>query len=239
MDKVWIMAKKELNTFFNSLLAYILLTLFLGLTGLFTWVLIWDIFSTGQASLKPFFWVCFVSFSIFIPVITMGMFSEEKRSGTIELLLTKSVSDWQVIFGKLLAVFILVLVALLITSPYYISVTFLGDKIDHGQILSGYLAVFLLSLSSISVGLWASSISNNQIISLLISLGVATVLHFFCWLLSFGPFVPGVFDYIAGESHFASMTNGVVAAKDIVYFLSIFLAGLFLTEAVLSKRRQA
>lgn len=239
MDKIWIIAKKELKTFFDSLLAYILLTLFLGLTGLFTWVLIWDIFSTGQASLRPFFWVCFVTFSIFIPVITMGMFSEEKRSGTIELLLTKSISDWQVILGKLVAVFTLVLIALLITAPYYISVTYLGDKVDHGQIICGYLGVILLSLSSVSIGLWASSVSKNQIEALLISLGVATGLHFFCWILSFGPVVPGVFEYISGESHFEPMLNGVIRIRDIAYFLSIFLAGLFLTEAVLSKRRTA
>jgi len=239
MNKVWILAKKELKTFFDSLLAYILLSLFLGLTGLFTWVLIFDIFSTGQASLRPFFWVCFVSFSIFIPAITMGMFSEEKKSGTIELLLTKSITDWQVIFGKLLAVFLLVLTALAITLPYYISVVYLGDNVDHGQILTGYLGVILLSLSSIAVGLWASSISGNQIVALLISLGVAVFLHFVCWLMAFGPIIPGVFDYLSGESHFEALTNGVVDSKDVIYFLSIFFGGLLLTEAVLSKRRQA
>ena len=108
MKKIWIIARRELNVFFDSLMAYILLVVFLGFTGFFTWLLVADVFFTNQASLQSFFSVAYWSLFILIPAITMRMVAEEKKSGTIELLLTKPLTDWQVILGKFLGSLLLI-----------------------------------------------------------------------------------------------------------------------------------
>ena len=169
MKPIWIIAKRELRAFFDSLIAYILIIVFLGLSGFFTWLFGSDIFFIGQATLQPFFSVAYWTLFFFIPALTMKMIAEEKRMGTIELLLTKSVSDWQVILGKFTACLILIGIALLLTLPYYITVWFLGP-IDHGAVWSGYLGMILMSMAYISIGLFASSITNNQIVAFLLSL---------------------------------------------------------------------
>src|SRR4030043_526026 len=131
MRQIWVISKRELRAFFDSLTAYILITVFLGLSGFFTWLFGSDIFFIGQATLQPFFSVAYWTLFFFIPAITMRMLAEEKRSGTIELLLTKSVSDWQVILGKFSACLLLIIIALALTIPYYITVWAIGP-IDPG-----------------------------------------------------------------------------------------------------------
>ncbi|HED08029.1 MAG TPA: ABC transporter permease, partial [Ignavibacteria bacterium] len=167
--KIWIIALKEFRTFFDSLTAYILLVVFLGLSGFFTWISGSDIFFIGQATLQPFFSVAYWTLFFFIPALTMRMLAEENNSGTIELLLTKPITDWQIIMGKFTACLMLIIIALLLTLPYYISIAFLGN-VDNGAAISGYLGLVLISSAYIGIGLFASSISNNQIVSFLVSL---------------------------------------------------------------------
>src|SRR4030065_835384 len=126
MNKIWTIARRELGIFFNSLMAYILLVVFLGFTGAFTWLFMMDVFLYNQASMQSFFGVAYWSFFILIPAITMRMIAEEKKSGTLELLLTKPITDWQVILGKFTGTLILVGIALALTLPYYITIFFLG-----------------------------------------------------------------------------------------------------------------
>jgi ABC-2 type transport system permease protein len=133
MKASWIIAKRELKSFFDSLVAYILLIVFLGISGFFTWLFGSDIFFIGQATLQPFFSIAYFTLFFFIPALTMRMIAEEKRSGTLELLLTKPVSDWNVVMGKFLAALILIMIALALTLPYYITVWALGP-IDHGAV---------------------------------------------------------------------------------------------------------
>src|SRR5688500_10792763 len=166
MHAIWIIAKRELNSFFDSLIAYIMLVLFLGFSGFFTWLLGSDIFFTGQASLESFFNVAFWTLFFFIPALTMRLLAEEKKTGTLELLLTKAVTDRQVVAGKFLSAFILVLVALLLTTPYVITIATLGN-IDAGQIFCGYLGMLLMSAMYISIGLYTSSITSNQVVAFL------------------------------------------------------------------------
>ena len=138
MRQIKIISKREFHIFFNSLVAYILLSLFLGLSGFFTWLYGSDVFFTGQATMQPFFSIAYWTLFFFIPAITMKMFAEEKKTGTIELILTKPVSDWQFILGKFFACLLLIAVALALTLPYYISISLLGN-VDHGAVISGYL----------------------------------------------------------------------------------------------------
>ena len=237
MSKIWTIAAKELRTFFDSLTAYILIVVFLGLSGFFTWLFGSDIFFIGQATLQPFFSVAYWTLFFFTPALTMRMIAEENKTGTIELLLTKSVSDWEVIVGKFLACLLLIMIALALTLPYYISVWSLGP-IDHGAVWCGYLGLVLMSMAYISVGLFASSVSSNQIVAFLLALfiGVFFLIIFQVLASDFTGTVGEILDYLTINNHFESISRGVVDSRDIIYFLSLSFLGLVLAETALSKR---
>ncbi len=238
MRPIWIIAKKELAGFFDSLIAYIILVLFLGFSGFFTWLYGSDIFLVGQASLQVFFSISYWTLFFFIPAITMKMLAEEKRSGTIELLLTKAVSEQQVVIGKFLACLILITLALAFTLPYYITVASIGN-IDHGAVISGYLGLILMSAAYISIGLYTSSITNNQIIAFLgaLFIGLFFQLLFDVIASSSTGFMGRLFDTLSLSTHYDSISRGVIDSKDIVYFLSIIIVGIKLSELSLAKQK--
>ncbi|PIW69316.1 MAG: ABC transporter permease [Ignavibacteriales bacterium CG12_big_fil_rev_8_21_14_0_65_30_8] len=235
--KIWTISLKEFRTFFDSLTAYILLVVFLGLSGFFTWISGSDIFLIGQATLQPFFSVAYWTLFFFIPALTMRMLAEENNSGTIELLLTKPVTDWEIIIGKFTACLMLIIDALILTLPFYISVAFLGN-VDNGAVISGYLGLILISSAYIGIGLFASSISNNQIVSFLISLfiGVFFLIIFDVLASDLTGIFGGVLNYLSLSTHFQSISRGVIDSRDIIYFLSISGFGLILAATSLSKR---
>jgi ABC-2 type transport system permease protein len=237
MKNVIVLAKRELNAFFDSLIAYILLIVFLGISGFFTWLYGSDIFFSGQASLQPFFSLAYWLLFFFIPALTMKMIAEEKKSGTIELLLTKSVTDWEVILGKFFATLLLIIIALAFTLPYYITVWSIWP-IDQGAVWCGYLGMIFMSMALISVGLFASSITNNQIVSFLLSLfiGVFFIIIFDVLANSFTGSIGEIFNYLNLSTHYDSISRGVIDSKDLIYFLSITFFGLVLSESVLSRR---
>lgn len=237
MKSIWTIAKREFRTFFDSLAAYILLVVFLGLSGFFTWLFGSDIFFIGQATLMPFFSIAYWTLFFFIPALTMKMLAEEKRSGTLELLLTKPITDWQVVVGKFLSVLMLIGVALLLTIPYYITVSYLGP-IDHGAVWSGYLGMLLMSMAFISIGLFASSITNNQIVAFLLALfiGVFFLIIFDVLAGSFTGSIAYFFSYLSLSTHYESISRGVLDSKDLIYFFSITIIGLLLADSILSKR---
>ncbi|MFW5780994.1 MAG: ABC transporter permease subunit [Bacteroidota bacterium] len=237
MRQSWIIAKRELGSFFDSLMAYVMLVLFLGFSGFFTWLYGSNIFFIDQASLQAFFSIAYWTLFFSIPALSMRMIAEEKKTGTIELLLTKPVTDWQLVVGKFLATLLLVLIALALTLPYYFTVWKLGP-VDHGAVWSGYLGLILISATYISIGIFASSISNNQIVSFLLALFIGIFFHIIFDVLatSFSGSVGQIFDYLSANTHFESISRGVIDSKDIIYFLSIIFVALFATELVLAKR---
>jgi ABC-2 type transport system permease protein len=218
-------------------MAYVMIVLFLGFSGFFTWIFGSDIFMVGQASLQSFFGISFWTLFFFIPAVTMGLVAEERKSGTLELLVTKPVSDWQIIAGKFLAAFLLICVTLALTIPYYITVASIG-KVDHSAVLLGYLGLLFMSASYISIGIFASSITTNQIVAFLLTLfiGIFFQLLFGILSISSGGWLSGLFGYLSLSTHYESMARGVIDSKDILYFLSIILTGLLGTELVLSRR---
>lgn len=238
MREIWIIAKRELGSFFDSLVAYILLIAFLGFTGFFTWLYVADIFFRKQADLGVFFNVAMWTLFIFIPAITMKQLAEEKKSGTIELLLTKSITSRQVVVGKYLGCFLLVCIALIFTAPYYITVANLGN-IDHGATLSGYLGLLLMSSGYIAIGLFASSMTNNQIVALLIALLIGIFFHFLFDAIAsnFTGWLGEVFQMLSVNRHFESIARGVIDSKDVIFFLSLTLLGLLFSELMMSKRK--
>ncbi|OFY78663.1 MAG: ABC transporter permease, partial [Bacteroidetes bacterium RIFOXYA12_FULL_35_11] len=222
---------------FDSLMAYIMIVAFLGFTGFFTWLYGADVFFINQASLQSFFSISYWTLFFFIPALTMRLIAEENKSGTIELLLTKPVNDWQVVMGKFLGTLLLILIALAMTIPYYFTVSSIG-KIDHGAVWSGYLGLILMSATYISIGLFASSITSNQIIAFLLAIFIGIIFHIIFDVLasSFTGLLGGIFSYLSINSHYESISRGVIDSKDLIYFLSLTFICLFSTEAFLAKR---
>ncbi len=240
MKQIWIITKRELQASFDSLMAYILLILFLGFSGFFTWVYGNDIFFIKQASLQAFFSIAYWTLFFFIPSLTMRLFSEENKTGTIELLLTKPLTNWQVVMGKFLAALLLIVVALALTLPYYFTVSGLGN-IDNGQVFSGYLALILFSGMYIAIGLYTSSVTNNQIVSYLLTLTIGIFFQIIFGMLSggFSGIIGNTLDYLSVSTHFESMVRGVMDSRDILYFLIFIFLGLVLSENSLIRKRFA
>ena len=239
MQKAWILAAKELQTFFNSLMAYVLLVIFLGFSGFFTWMFGPDVFFRGQASLDVFFNVSLWVLLFFIPALTMRSFSEERRTGTLGWLFSKSISDAQIVLGKFLSIWIMIALALACTLPYYITIANLGN-IDHGAVWGGYIGLLLVSVAYIGLGLFASSLTNNQVVAFLLGLFVMVFFHFLFSLMAsnIGGTVGQLFHFLSTPTHYRSIARGVVDLRDLVYFFSIGLLGLFLAQLTLKQARQ-
>lgn len=237
MSAIWVIAKRELQSFFDSLIAYIMLILFLGFSGFFTWLFGSDVFFVGQASLESFFNIAFWSLFFFIPALTMRLLAEENKTGTIELLLTKAVTDREVVIGKFLSTLLLVGIALAFTLPYAITVANIGN-LDYGQVVCGYLGLLLMSAAYISIGLYASSLTHNQIVAFLLALFIGLFFHIIFGVLAnnFTGFVAQLLNTLSLSNHFESIIRGVVDTRDLIYFGSIILIGLILSELSLTKR---
>lgn len=230
MNKILILCKRELQVFFNSLMAYIMLLLFLGFSGLFTWLFGADVFLTGQASLQTFFGIAYWTLFFFIPALSMRMIAEEKKSGTLEILLTLPVNPAQVILAKFLANLGMIAFALLLTLPYYFTISSLGP-VDHGAVWCGYLGLLFLSAFYISIGLFASSITNNQITGFLLSLFIGLFFHIIFEALASTSrgVLAEILSYLSVSAHYQSMAIGVIDSKDLVFFLSFISLGLYLS----------
>jgi len=238
MKQIWIITQKELKGYFDSLMAYILIVVFLGLSGFFTWLYgNNDVFYINRATMQPFFGIAYWTLFIFIPALTMKQIAEEFKTGTIELLLTKPVSDWQVVTGKFLATFLLIAISLALTLPYYISIAKIGP-IDHGAVLTGYLGLLLMSAAYISLGIFASSITSNQIVAFLLALiiGIFFQILFGIIARAFPGVLGDVLSYMNMQYHYHSITRGVIDSKNIIYFASIIIGGLMASELSLVKR---
>jgi len=237
MKGIWIIAKRELASYFDSLIAYMIIIIFLGISGFFTWIIGNTVFLRNQADLSNFFEIFYISLFLFIPAITMRSLAEEKKSGTIELLSTKAVSDWEIIIGKFLSGYILVLIALASTLPYYFTIAYLGS-IDHGAVWGGYFGLMLISAAYVSIGIFASSLTNNQIIALLIAMMVGIFFHFLFDVLASGFTGPiaTILNYLSVSTHFESLSRGVIDSRDLIYFFSLIFVGLYLSQTMLSKR---
>jgi ABC-2 type transport system permease protein len=168
----------------------------------------------------------------------MRMIAEEKKTGTIELLLTKPITDRQLVLGKFVAALLLIAITLLFTLPYVISISALGN-LDNGEVVMGYLGLLLMSAAYIAIGLYASSITNNQIVAFLTALFISLFFHVIFDVLDSGlsGWLAQLFNMLNLSAHFESLQRGVFDTKDIVYFLSIIFLGLFLTESNIARRK--
>ena len=233
--------KKEFNSFFASPIAYLVIGLFLVLNGLFLWVFKGDfnILDSGFTDLSPFFLLAPWILIFLIPAITMRCFSDEKKQGTLELLLTKPISKLQIVLGKFFGSLILILIALLPTILYAYTLNQLGNPIgnlDFGSTLGSYFGLFFLVLSYTAIGVFSSTLSDNQIVAFLIAVFTCFIFYIgFEGLYDMTSFK--AFDYLSMSAHFRSMSRGVLDTRDLVYFLLITVAFIILTIAVLYREQ--
>ena len=237
---------KELSAFFSSLIGYIVIGVFLIAMGLFMWVIPdTNLLDYGYASLDSFFSFVPMILLFLIPAVTMRLIAEENQNGTIEFLATKPISDLKIVGGKYLAALALVVFAILPTILYYITIYKLGSpkpgNIDTGAVIGSYLGLVLISAAFISIGLFASSLSKNQIVAFVLGAFLCFFFYLGFEFLSSLPFFYGKLDNLIESLgfnyHYNSLSKGLLDLRDVIYFLSVICFFLFLTLISLQQRK--
>ncbi|MFD1552289.1 gliding motility-associated ABC transporter permease subunit GldF [Putridiphycobacter roseus] len=236
---------KEIRGFLGSLIGYAVIGTFLILNSLFLWVFSFgtNILEGGTADLVSYFTIAPIIFLILIPAITMRSFSEEKRTGTIELLYTRPLTDMQIILAKYFAGLTLVIIAVLPTIIYYISIHFLGNpvgNIDDGVTISSYIGLILVGGVFVSIGIFVSSLTENQIVALILAV-------FLTWFIYLGFDILATYSQFGGAdyfirnlgvlTHFTAIQKGVLVLSDLVYFISCIVVFILATKLVLQSRK--
>jgi len=234
MRNVWAVATRELRSYFLSPLAYLVIAFFLFGAGLLFGLIIE---SSREASLRGLISNVSVLFLFVVPMISMRLLAEEQRTGTIELLLTNPVQEWEIVTGKFVAGVLLLLVILGLTLLYPLFLFVFGNP-DRGPIAAGYVGVILQAAAFLAVGLWASSLTENQIVAAVLSFVFLLVL----WLSdnlgqSLGGTIGTIVSYTSVINHFQDFPQGVINTKDVIYYLTLVLAGLVLSTLSLQSRR--
>lgn len=236
---------KEIGSFLSSLTGYISVSIFVVITGLFLWVFSeTSIVNYNYASIAQLFTIAPLVFLFLIPAITMNAFSEEKQQGTLELLTTKPLTDFQIVGGKYLACLCLIVLALLPTVIYYFSVHYLGSprgNIDTGAVIGSYIGLFFLAAIFAAIGIWVSSLTSNQIVAFI---STAFMCFIFYWAFDFLSQLPMFYGKIDGtiknigiDEHYQNISKGRIDTRDVIYFLSVIGLFIWLTIVSLDKRK--
>lgn len=236
---------KEIRSFLSSLLGYVVIFVFLTVIGLFLWVLpgSFNVLEFGYANVDGLFIIAPFVFLFLVPAITMRSFADERKSGTIELLLTRPISDMQIILAKFFAAFSLVVFSLLPTLFYYFSVYQLGfppGNIDSGGFFGSFLGLLFLGATFVSVGIFTSSITDNQVISFVLAVFISALLYLgfeFIYSLEWFGDVDLFINSLGISAHYSSISRGVVDTRDLIYFFSVIALFLFLTKFSLAQRK--
>ncbi|MGO4822185.1 MULTISPECIES: gliding motility-associated ABC transporter permease subunit GldF [unclassified Flavobacterium] len=227
---------REIKSFFGSPIGYLVIGLFLILNGLFLWVFQgeYNILNTGFADMSPFFTLAPWILIFLIPAVTMRSFSDEKKQGTLELLLTKPLSIWEIVNGKFLAAVVLIIMAIIPTFIYVLAISNLGmpeGNIDMGSTIGSYFGLLFLIAAYSAIGVFSSTLSDNQIVAFIIAVFVSFLLFFgFEGMANLSPSMANYIAVLGMQEHFKSMGRGVLDTRDILYFVSITI--LFLSFTV-------
>ena len=226
--------RKELRSYFNSAVAYVVIVVFLGIVG---WFYTSNLFLINSASLRLMFDIVPWVLLLIVPAITMRLLSEEKKSGTIELLVTKPLSDTEIVLGKFLAAWALVGITLAPTLLYYITVASLGN-IDHGPVIGGYVGLLLMAGVFVAISLFASSLTENQVIAFIIGFGMVFAFFMLDKILPYVPeWLTTTIEFLGVDYHLGNISRGVIDSRDVVYFLSLLGFTLYLTMLSLNRRK--
>lgn len=226
---------RELKSFFGSPIGYLVIAIFLLLNGVFLWVFNGDynILNSGFADLSPFFTLSPWILIFLIPAVTMRSFSDEKKQGTLELLLTKPLSIWQIVNGKFLGAMLLIVIAIIPTFIYVYVISSLGmpeGNIDMGSTMGSYFGLLFLIAAYCSIGVFTSTLSDNQIVAFILSVFLCFVFYFaFDGLSTYFPSAENFISSLGMDNHFKSMSRGVIDTRDMLYFISLTIVFLSLT----------
>ena len=237
--------KKEISSFLSSLIGYIVITVFLLINGLFLWVFQGDfnIFDFGYANLDGLFMIAPFVFLFLIPAITMRLFAEEKRTGTMEMILTKPLTEFEIVMAKFLSGFILVIFSLLPTLVYVFTVYYLGfpkGNLDQGGMWGSYIGLLFLGASFVAIGMFASTLTDNQIVSFIIAVFLCGFLYVgFDFIYSFDLFgkVDLLIKSLGINDHYVSMSRGVLDTRDMIYFLGVISLFILLSKYSIERRK--
>jgi ABC-2 type transport system permease protein len=242
---MWALFLKEIRSFLSSLTGYIVIGVFLIITGLFLWVLPSEsnIIDYGYANVDGLFIIGPFVFLFLVPALTMRTFAEERKTGTIELLFTKPLTDFQIVFAKYLATVMLVIFSLLPTIIYYLTVYKYGmppGNIDSGAFWGSFIGLFLLGSVFVSIGIFASAITDNQVVSFVVAVLLSSFMYIgFQSIFSLSLF--GDLDLfiknLGISAHYSSISRGVVDTRDLIYFFSVIILFLFFTKFSLASRK--
>lgn len=242
LDNIGVLFKRELQSYFNTPIAYVFIVIFLFLSGVFTFYL-GNFFDRGQADLQPFFnfhpWL----YLFLIPALSMRLWAEERKSGSIELLLTLPVTVTEAVLGKFLAAWVFTGIALLLTFPMWITVNYLGSP-DNSVIFGGYVGSMLMAGAFLAIGSSISALTKNQVVAFIISVvvcllfilsGLPLVLDFFTgWAPQFLVNLISSFSFL---THFDSLSKGVIDLRDLIYFISLMALWLFINIIVIEMKK--
>jgi len=237
--------KKEINSFFSSITGYIVIIVFLAINSLFMWVFSGNnnIIEGGYATLDSLFSIAPWVFLFLVPAVTMRMFADEKKSGTIEILFTRPLSDFQIIIAKYLAGLILVLFSILPSLVYFYSVYQLGNpvgNIDLGGTWGSYIGLFFLAAIYVAIGILSSAFTDNQIIAFIAAIFMSFIMYIgFDYLSDLGSLkaIGNLVINLGINEHYKSMSRGVIDSRDMIYFISVIAFFLFITKTVLQSRK--
>ena len=219
--------KKELKNYFNSPLAYVFISIYLIITA---WIFFTSFFLAGQLNMRSYFSILPWVFLFLIPAITMRLWAEEKKLKTTELLFTWPIQDYEIVLGKFLGSFIFLIITLVLSLSIPISISFLG-QMDWGVVVSSYIGASLLGAAFLAIGLFISSLTDNQIIAFILAVAVSFAFfiigeNFVLYVLP--SFFVGLFQYLGLGYHFASIGRGVLDSRDLIYYFSIIIFFLYL-----------
>lgn len=229
--------RKEINTFFASPIGYLVIAVFLVLNGLFLWVFNgeFNILNNGYADLSSFFLLAPWILLFLIPAVTMRSFSDEKKQGTLELLVTKPISNLQIILGKYFGAFLLIVIALIPTLLYVYTINKLGNPVgnfDLAVIIGSYFGLLFLIAAYTAIGIFASSLTDNQIVAFIIAVFICFIFYFgFDGIASYSLFGTSIgVEQFGMATHYKSMSRGVIDTRDLIYFISIAAFFILITK---------
>jgi ABC-2 type transport system permease protein len=234
LNNVGTIFRREVRSYFNSAIAYVVIVVFLAIIG---WFHTSNLFLANVASLRLMFELIPAVFLFIVPAITMRLLSEEKKTGTIELLTTKPLYDVEIVLGKFFAAWVLLGIALLLTLVYYLTIAFLGS-IDNGPVIGGYLGLMLMAGVYVAIGLLASSLTENQVVAFIIGFVLVFALFMLDKVLIYVPeSLTSIVEFLGIDYHFSNIARGVIDSRDVIYFISLLGFTLYLTVVSLERRK--
>ncbi len=234
MSPALVISRREIRTYFNSPVAYIVVSAFTILTG---YLFFTQLFLEKQADMRGFFNIMPLMFMFVVPAITMRLLADEKASGTLELLITMPVRDWEVVVGKFLAAMGLLCTAIGLTLVFALTVRGLGP-LDRGPAIGGYIGLVLMGGAYVSIGVMASSLTRNSIVSFILAFVISFGLYLLGKLTQFLPQAwQGLVSYLSIDGHFENIGRGVIDSRDVIYYLSVMAVGLLVATLSLESRR--